>query len=61
VLRGDPGERDAGVDSELLEGVAEVPADGVGGDAVVTAAYPSRSSPALRVSCGPISNWASWP
>jgi hypothetical protein len=32
VLRGDPGERDAGVDSELLEGVAEVPADGVGGD-----------------------------
>jgi hypothetical protein len=32
VLRGDPGERDAGVDSELLEGVAEVSADGVRGD-----------------------------
>jgi hypothetical protein len=27
VLGGDPGERDAGVDSELFEGVAEVPAD----------------------------------
>jgi hypothetical protein len=29
VLRGDPGQRDPGIDSELLEGVAEVPADGV--------------------------------
>jgi hypothetical protein len=33
VLRGDPGERDAGVDAELLEGVAKVSADGVRGDA----------------------------
>jgi len=32
VLRGDPGEGDAGVDSELLERVAEVSADGVRGD-----------------------------
>jgi hypothetical protein len=32
VLGSDPGERDAGVDSELLEGVAEVSADGVRGD-----------------------------
>src|SRR5580700_4296162 len=32
VLRGDSGESDSGIDSKLLEGVAEVSADGVRGD-----------------------------